>query len=451
MESSTPTEELDRQPTTDPLGTPHIVEGDLAASEVTGTEEPAEPDISKHPTIPLAPLTPAKRYFQLNWWSVIALALLLILIGEHTAPFVWPLIDSFLHPKATVTIFSTQKQLSKTYAYLAVTGTADPSQNQIPSRLLSFTSPTQSATITTTGVGYTPAIKATGEITFYNEAPYSQTIDAGTVITANDRIQIVTDQSITIAAGSGATNGSASAPAHTIQAGARANIPPFTINTLCCVSGILARNLTAFTGGQDPKPYQIVSQTDVKREAVTLAASLDATARQGIQEQVIPTEQLLRPMQCSRTTTSNPQVGERAITASVSVFQTCNAQVYDYSLMQSLTQSAFLADAQNQAGSNFIQRGTLTLAIEKTTLLDKSHQTYQLTVSAAGVMTFHLSPTQLQTLKTQIAGKRIAEAQRKLLTLTGVQGVFIQPALQTDLSLPTNPDQIQMIVSTIPG
>ncbi len=451
MDKSTPTEELTQQPTTDPLGTPPVIESTIAASEVTNTEPPAEPDISKHPTVPLQPLTPAKRYFQVNWWSVVAIALSLVLVGEHTAPYLLSLVDGYLHPKATVTLFPTQTQMSKTYTFLAVTGTADQARGQIPSRLLSFTTPTKSATITTTGVGYTPAIKATGEITFYNEAPYSQTIDAGTVITGNDRIQIVTDQTVTIAAGNGTTNGSATAPVHTIQAGVRANIPPFAINTLCCVSGILARNLTAFTGGQDPQPYQIVSQTDVKREAGSLAISLDAPAHQGIQEQVKPTEQLIQPVQCSRTTTSNPQVGERAITASVSVFQTCNAQVYDYSLMQSLTQSAFLADAQKQAGSNFIQRGTLTLAIDKTTLLDKSHQTYQLTVSAAGTLFFHLTGSQLQRLKMQIAGETITEAKRQLLTLAGVQGVYIQPARQSDLSLPTNPDQIQMIVSSLPG
>ncbi len=451
QETTSATEVAHKEPPTDSLGAPPIIDSSLAASEVTSTEQPEESDISKHPTVPLTPLTPPKRYFQLNWWSVVALALTLILIGEHTAPLAWPLIDSYLHPKATVTIFPTQKAVSETYTFLAVTGTADQSRNQIPSRHISSTTPTQSATITTTGIGYTPAIKAHGAITFYNEAPYSQTIAAGTVIAGRDSIQVVTDQTITISEGNGATNGSGQAAAHTIQAGTRANIPPFTINTLCCLSGILARNTSPFTGGLDPKPYPMLSLADVKREEATLATSLDATSHQGIQQQIQPTEQLLRPMQCSLTTTSNPKVGEQATVASVSVFETCNAQVYAYSLMQSLTQEAFLADAERLAGSNFIQRGSLTLALTKTRLLDKSHQTYQLTVSAAAMLIFHLTTSQLQTLKMQVAGEKITDVRRQLLELAGVQGVSIQPARQSDLSLPDSPDQIQMIVSTIPG
>lgn len=447
QDKTTPTEELDQKPATDPLEATPVIDSDLAESEVTSTEQPDALDISNHPTVPLTPLTPQKRYFQLNWWSVVALVLLLILIGEHTAPLVWPLIDNFLHPKATITIFSTQKQMSKTYSYLVVTGTADPGQNQIPARLLSFISPQQSATINTTGVGYTPAIKATGSITFYNEAPYVQTIQTGTVITGANNIQIVTDQTVTIAAGNGTTNGSASAPAHTIQAGERANIQPFAINTLCCLSGILARNTSQFYGGQDSKPYPMLSQTDVKKETAILATSLDLISHQGIQEQIKPTEQLLQPAQCKLTITTNPRVGEQATMASVSVFETCNSQVYDNSLMQSLTQQAFSEDAQREDGSNFIQRGTLAIALANTRLLDKAHQTYQLEVSATGTLIFHLTAQQLQSLKTQIAGKRIAEAQHELLQFEGIAGVYIQPAHQGDSQLPADPGQIVIAVS----
>src|SRR6266851_5725396 len=139
MQESTPTEELNQQQSSTIFGTPPIIESTIAASEVTSTEPPAEPDISKHPTVPLKPLIPPKRYFRVNWWSIVALALLLILIGEHTAPSLISLVDGYLRPKATVTLFPTQKRMSRSYSYLVVTGTADPSHGQIPSRVLSFT------------------------------------------------------------------------------------------------------------------------------------------------------------------------------------------------------------------------------------------------------------------------------------------------------------------------
>src|SRR5690349_11898402 len=100
-----PSEELNQQESNGPNASPPIVESTIAESEVTSTEEPAEADISKHPTVPLSPLELPKQYFQVNWWSVIALALLLILIGEHAAPFVIAQVGGYLHPKATVTIF----------------------------------------------------------------------------------------------------------------------------------------------------------------------------------------------------------------------------------------------------------------------------------------------------------------------------------------------------------
>jgi len=448
QETSSNTNEVNQEQKGGQFSKPPIVESTIAESEVTSTEALEEPDISKHPTIPLAPLPNPKRYFRVNWWSIVALFLLLILAGEHTIPFLYPVIDAYFHPKATVTLFPAQKRMSQNYSYLVVTGTADRSKNQIPSRLISFTTPTKIETINTTGIGYTPAIQAKGAITFYNEAPYNQTIYAGTVITARDGIQIVTDQTVTIAAGNGEANGNAQAQAHTIQAGTHANIPPLAINALCCLNGILAKNLSPFTGGLDSQPYRMLSQADLKREATHLAGTLSPDAKVGIQNQMRDFEQNLVPVQCSVHTTSNPKVGVKATTASISVSETCSAQVYDYSEVAYLTRSAFLKDAQSQAGNNFVQSGSLTIARRKTTLLDRIHVTYELSVSATGTLIFHLTAPQVQTLKKSITGKSTAQAQQELLELSGVAGVYIKLAHQSDISLPTNPDQIQMNVSS---
>jgi hypothetical protein len=448
QETSSNTNEVNQEQTGDLFTTPPIVESTIAASEVTSTEALEEPDISKHPTVPLAPLTRPKRYFRVNWWSLVALSLLLILAGEHTIPYISPVVDAFLNPKATITLFPTQKRMSLNYSYLVVTGTADPSHSQIPSRVLSFTTPTKSETVTTTGIGYTPAVKAQGAITFYNEAPYIQTIYEGTVITAGDGIQVVIDQTVTIAPGNGEANGNATAKAHTIQAGTHANIPPLAINTLCCLSGILAKNMGPFTDGADPKPYPMLSQADLKREATHLAGTLSPDAKVGIQSQIRDFEQNLVPVQCNVQTASNPKVGERATTATVSVFETCITQVYDNEALQKLISMQFVQDADRQLSSNFVQSGNLTIAKRKTTLLDRTHSTYELSVSATGMLIFHLTAPQAQSLKKRIAGKSTARAQQELLQLTGVAGVYIKPAHQDDSSLPTNPDQIQMNVSS---
>src|SRR5712691_2786363 len=229
---------------TAPLVTPTTIETTLAESVVISTEQPPEADqaqLSEDQTIP-----PPRRMFVPNWSNIIACLLLLILIGEHIIPLVWPYVDSYLHPKAVVTIFAAHQQQQYTYIFLAVTGTPDQSQRQIGSRLISFTTPTKYQSIQTTGVGYTPAVQATGSVSFYNEAPYSQTVAAGTVLTGNDGVQVITYETASIPAGNGITNGSAHVTAHAMVGGTVGNIQALDVNAFCCLAGILAKNRTAF-------------------------------------------------------------------------------------------------------------------------------------------------------------------------------------------------------------
>ncbi len=344
------------------------------------------------------------------------------------------LAQTYFHPTATVTLFPTQKEVSQTYSFLAVTGTADPGQHQVSSRLLTVTTPTKSETIKTTGLAQTPPIQAQGAVIFYNQAPYSQTIEAGTVLTGSDGIQIVTDETVTIAPGSGAINGSATVSAHTLQAGRQANIAPLDINGFCCVAGILAKNTNGFTGGEDPKTYPIVSQPDVNAATKQLAGTLDPLAKDAIGKQMKATEQILTPL--------------KATQAQVNVSETCTSQVYDDAALQELTRSQFLRDVATQAGADFIPKGAVAIALEKATLLDKSHNAYHLSVTATGSVIFHLSKARLATLTRQIAGKRLDQAQRVLLQLQGVQGVYIRPLSSSDSSLPTDPSQIAILVMT---
>src|SRR6266571_745022 len=186
MSEETTTKEREEPGTAIPS---HMVDGTVASSNVISTQEPQEEEAEPEEEIPVP--TPQKRFIP-NWSNIISCILFLILIGEHIIPLVWPILDNYMHPKATVTIFAAHQQQKYTYTFLAVTGTPDRSQNQVPSRLISFTTPTRSVTIPTTGIAYTPAVQATGSVILYNEANYAQTISAGTVIQGVDGIQIVT-------------------------------------------------------------------------------------------------------------------------------------------------------------------------------------------------------------------------------------------------------------------
>src|SRR5437667_8360277 len=96
------------------------IESTIVASKVTDTEVP-DPHISDMPTVPLLP---PKREFYFNWWSLAAMLLLVILVGEHIPSLVASLVTTYFHPTATVTIFPTSKRYETTYQFLAVTGTA---------------------------------------------------------------------------------------------------------------------------------------------------------------------------------------------------------------------------------------------------------------------------------------------------------------------------------------
>src|SRR5712691_6917150 len=125
---------------TAPLVTPTTIETTLAESVVISTEQPPEADqaqLSEDETIPSP-----RRMFVPNWSNIIACLLLLMLIGEHVTPLVWPVIDSYLHPQATVTLFAAKQQLRFHDTFVAVTGTPDQSQQQIASRIVTATTPT---------------------------------------------------------------------------------------------------------------------------------------------------------------------------------------------------------------------------------------------------------------------------------------------------------------------
>src|SRR6266700_4704589 len=289
MHEQVQTDELQSQPLhTEPLDTSSTVESALAESLVTGTEEPEASPISDDPTVPLAP---PQRYFQVNWWSIVALFLLLILAGEHMPTLMMFLAQTYFHPTATVTLFPTQKRMSQTYSFLAVTGTADPGQQHVSSRLLTLTTPTNSETIKTTGLAQTPPIQAQGTVTFYNEATYEQTIGAGTVLTGSDGVQVVTDETAYVKPGNPPYLGSATVSAHAIQGGILGNLALADINTPCCLSGISAKNMESFSGGEDPKTYPIVSQADVDAATKQLAGMLDPLAKDAIRKQMKATEQ----------------------------------------------------------------------------------------------------------------------------------------------------------------
>jgi hypothetical protein len=142
----------------------------------------------------------------------------------------------------------------------------------------------------------------------------------------------------------------------------------------------------------------------------------------------------------------SPKVGEKATEATVTVFEACSVQVYDYAALERLTTQQFTQDITAKFGVGFTPKHDVRLVIQKIILLDSRHTTYQLAVTAQGSVIFHPSTNQLQKLTQVIAGKSITQARTELLHLPGIEGAYIQP-LDNSQTLPADPTQIQIIVS----
>src|SRR5260370_10292060 len=148
-----------------------------------------------------------QRFFLAGLGSGLFLYLLaLVLIAVFVAPVVTL--------AATVTLVPETKTLSTMLAVTALTtGTPEQARKQVAARVLVVNSLTQRQTVPTTGTGHAPARVGEGTVTFYNAAPYSQTVTAGTLLTGADGVEVATAAPAVIPAGNLPIEGGGTVPA----------------------------------------------------------------------------------------------------------------------------------------------------------------------------------------------------------------------------------------------
>ncbi len=177
-----------------------------------------------------------------------------------------------------------------------------------------------------TGKQYIPATTATGTITFYNGAIYSQIIPFGTVLKGADGIKVVTDEQAVIPPAvqtTPPTYGQVSVAAHALISGEGGNIQAGDINEACCVTSVIAQN-TLFHGGRDAYTYTSLSDQDIKNTTAPLLPTLQSQTLS-----TLPNPQL-NPT-CTTVTTSTPSVGKETVNAVLRITETCKALSYTVS------------------------------------------------------------------------------------------------------------------------
>jgi hypothetical protein len=348
-------------------------------------------------------------------------------------------------PTASVTLTPAQESLHASVPLTAVTGTPDPTRRQVSARLLSVKSSTFSQTVSATGHGHTQAQQAQGTLTFYNAAPYAQTVAAGTVFTGADGVELVTDQAAYLPAGNLPDVGIATVPAQAMQVGPQGNIAPLDLNGLCCVAGVSVKNTGAFVGGQNARDYPVVARQDVEGIVGPESSTLAQAAQASLQGEVRPNEQLASPAQCHPALHTNHPIDSEATHVTITLTVTCQAEVYDAQAVQQLASTALGEQARSTLETGYNVQGTIKTTVTQVATTEAAYGTLSLLVSAQGMWSYQFSSVEINRLIRQIAGLPRQEAIHLLQHDPHILAVSITETWNAT-TIPGDPTHIQMMV-----
>jgi hypothetical protein len=354
---------------------------------------------------------------------------------------------------AMVTITPETKTLSTTLTVTALsTGTPEQARKQVAARVLVVSSPTQSQIVPTTGTGHAPARVGEGTLTFYNAAPYSQTVAAGTLLTGADGVEIVTAAPAMIPTGNPPIEGEVTVPAHATAIGPQGNIASLDLNGLCCMAGISVKNTTAFHDGQDAYDYPMVIQADIDQAAGPLLATLTPATQASLQGEVHPNERLAGPVGCLPAVIPDHPVGSDASQVTVGVSVTCRAQVYDHEAVVRLVTNALRQQASTTLGTGYALRGTISTTITQAGAPPHAKPgTLTLLVTGQGTWVYQVRTAEQARLSRLIAGLSRQAAvqvlqQQEQHHLAGIH-IQITGLWARDTTLPTDPARIHPLVA----
>ncbi len=361
---------------------------------------------------------------------------LLVLIALFILSLITGGLASFLllTPTLTVTIIPKSVETEMTGTITVVPGKADGTKDEIEGRILPAITMTEAQTAQTTGRTEQQARPGHGTITFYNAAPYPQTIVAGTLLTGSDGIQVVTDQAVTVPAVSYPTLGAATVSAHAVQPGPNGNIKASDIYGPCCLLNISAVS-SAFTGGANAEIYQSVSEPDIDQAAERLRTSLTQAVTAALSS-----ETLVIPLTCQQTVTADHKVGEKATQVQVTLSEACTGVTYETAAFQQLIQHMQTHAASRELMEHYRLAADVHTAIQTATP-DSTSGAYQFSVQSSGIWVYQFSPAVLSRLAATIAGKRREQATQVLLQTPGIQQVSMSNAS----ALPTDPRKIHFL------
>lgn len=132
---------------------------------------------------------------------------------------------------------------------------------RVPAVLLPLQTFTTTVQVIPTGIKTYPATTAHGILTLTNGSVLSEELPKGMIFSGKDGVEVITDTTVFVPAGSAAGYGYTTVAAHAFVSGVRGNLQAFNINQVFGTS-LFVRNLQTFRGGKEAYSVKVVTQQD---------------------------------------------------------------------------------------------------------------------------------------------------------------------------------------------
>ena len=374
-----------------------------------------------------------KIHLNFSALALVSVLAFIVIIGGLGAAY-WYL------PKAEVVLFVTPKNLEHQFELIA--GGKD-----LPAEALEVPVSADKS-IPATGSKLV-GDRATGSVTIFNNVPATRSIPAGTKITSPSGIKFVTDESVTVASGSGSSDnplpGKTTVKVTASSIGTDSNLSAGTVFSVSTypLYETSAKNDTALSGGTS-RQAKVTSKDDVAKLRSDLTDALKNQAKDQLSQKASADQQLIAESISLQSTSEdfNHKVDEETDNVSLKLSATAHGLAVSKSDLQSIIDAQ--VNPQIPSGYVFDTDVTQSMAVKKA---DKNTATFQVQVAAK-----LLPQVDAAQIAKDIAGKYPDRAKEYLQSLPAVGqiDILISPRLPAFLAtLPRLPSHIIVSVRSL--
>jgi VCBS repeat-containing protein len=192
------------------------------------------------------------------------------------------------------------------------------------------------------------------------------------------------------------------------------------------------------------------ARQDVEAVVGPESTALTQQAQTSLQGDVRPNEQLASPAQCHPTLHTDHLIGSEATRVTITLFVTCQAEVYDEQAVQQLASAALGKQAHKSLGIGYNVQGTIKTTVTQIATTEAAYGTLSLLVSVQGTWSYQFSSDEIAQFSKRIVGLSRQQAIHLLKQDGHIQTVSIAETWNAT-SIPTDPSHIQVLVLDVVG